>query len=248
MDGLDERGRHVRHPDGERLGLRLDDQPCGLVAGLPLERARAAQELVGHEAEGKDVTARVHRSASHLLRRHVARRADDVAHHRVLGVVVARDAEVEEPEEARITADDQVGRLDVAMDDPVAMRVLEAARQLVEPLDPARHGDGGAAADDRRQRVSGDVLHRHVGPAAVFADGIDRDDVGVLHAGREARLPQESLTHVLVVDVEHLDGDEAIQWRIVGEIHHAHAACAQALTNLERSDVRGKIRHGGSGP
>ena len=98
------------------------------------DRVDARQRLVEHEREAVEVAALVDALAGGLLGRHVGEGADDVAGPRerlVAGQV--GDAEVGQlghaGRRARRVGDDHVLRLDVAVHDAAAVRVLERAAQ-----------------------------------------------------------------------------------------------------------------------
>ena len=92
-----------------------------------------------HEAERVDVGLAVHRLALGLLGRGVAGRAEHCALRLGPGRLGegAGQAEVGDAE-AAVVAEEQVGRLDVAVHEPAAVRVVE--------------GPGGLQADEERLR------------------------------------------------------------------------------------------------
>lgn len=161
--------------------------------------------------------------------------------------MVTCDPEIEQPEQAGIPADHQVRRLYVAMDDAVAVGILQAARQFPQPLDLPADPDSATAVDDVRERLPGDVLHRDVRAAFVFPDPIDADDVGMLDARRELRLLEKAAPDVLVEHSQHFDRDQPVERGIVREVHHAHPALAQAIPDLVRAYLCRAVKlHGDS--
>ena len=93
------------------------------------ERRLERQHLVERQAEAVDVAARV-RLADEPLGGQVAQRADHVARARQLVIPLRLgQAEVGHPERP-LDVQQQVGRLDVAMDDPVGVRVGQRLRRL----------------------------------------------------------------------------------------------------------------------
>ena len=140
-----------------------------------------------------------------------------------------RDAEVRDLD-AALVVDEHVVRLDVAVDDPVPVRVPERREHLADVRD--RHGDGARAAGDEEllQRPSLDVLHDDVVRAVGLAAIEDRDDVRVREAGRVRCLAPEALDELRVVRValvEHLDRDLATELLILGEPDVGHAAAPE---------------------
>ena len=114
-----------------------------------------------------------------------------------------RDAEVDDLHVA-VVADEDVRRRHVAMDD--AERLAVGAALLVRVVQPAaapthdrddvleRHRASAladAATSSCAQVLAVDVLHREEVLAALLADVVDLDDVGVVQRGGEARLVEE---------------------------------------------------------
>ena len=108
---------------------------------LSAVRQLAGQQLVQHDAERIDVAYRRHGLAAHLLRARVIRRhhaqpiivAGDLA--RIARLQELGDAEVEQLRHA-VGADQDVRRLQVAMDDGAAVRVGDRGADLAEQLQP----------------------------------------------------------------------------------------------------------------
>ncbi len=189
----------------------------------PLERPVAGQQLVEDEADGVDVAAGVdpRRVAHDLLGAHVLGRAQQVA---LLGQVLVAvapldlqelgDAEVEDLQHlltGRPAVDEhQVGRLEVAVDDPVLVGHLEDVAELVEdPRRPVeRHRDAGL--QDRLEAPAPDVIHLDEGDGAVRpgVGVVDRDGVGMGEAGHGPRLAAEPGPHLRV---ERDAGDDQLQ-------------------------------------
>src|SRR5689334_65415 len=94
----------------------------------------AAEHLEQQHARAVDVRAQVERPSLHLLRAHVARRAQDLA---VTGAVGAVDmlcnAEIDD-REAAVLAEHEVLRLEIAVQDALLMDVAEREHQLAEQL------------------------------------------------------------------------------------------------------------------
>ena len=231
------------HPRRDGVPRRLGGQDRGdrVGGGGAVERTAAAHHFIDHRAEGPDVGALVDGLASRLFRRHVSRGADDRARARgrLGGRIVERDrgarllqfreAEVEHLD-AAVGSDLDVGRFQIAVDDPAIVRR------------PQRRGDlrrDGKSFVDRhrraaqafRQRLAVDQLHDQV----VGADVVERADVRMVQRGDRPRFAREPIAELFGRD---LDRDVASEPRIARAIHLAHAARTNALDNLVRAQPR----------
>ena len=102
----------------------------------------------------RDLTARG------LLRRHVLRRADDaLTRERALAVHELRDAEVEDLPGAAVAEEDVV-RLEIAVNDAGLACDLETARDLIEQDDELVAREAVLAAQARREIDAVQALHR----------------------------------------------------------------------------------------
>ena len=164
-------------------------------------RPAAGEQLVGEGAKRVDVGRGRDRLAAHLLGRRVLRRhrpAAEPRQRRVVLALVARivqdlgDAEVEQLDRA-VGGDERVRRLEIAMDDEVLVRVLDAVADRGEEREALPHveGPGVAVGGDR---LAGDVLHCEVGPAVAGGAAVEEPrDVGVLEPREDLPLAQEAL-------------------------------------------------------
>ncbi len=221
----------------------MQDRVHDLAEGLPLERQPAGQHLVEHHAQREQVRARIGGPPERLLRRHVGHRAEHRPGHRVVGdgdgdirrsvlprLHELRQAEVEHFHLAA-RVDDDVGALDVAMNDAAAVcldqRVPDLPRDVHRVADRQRPA-GGA----RREHVAFDVLHDEEVGALVFADVVDRGDVrraqrrGRPGFGEKARPP---LGVGPLRRGQELERDVTAKARVFGTVDLAHAASAEAL-------------------
>jgi hypothetical protein len=107
------------------------------------EGAFAGEQLIEDHAAREQVAAPVDRLAGELLGRHVRDGAEHRAELGELGGVELGDAEIGDFD-AAVGEQDDVGGLDVAMDDAALVRVLQGAQQLAH--DAARLGQRERAA------------------------------------------------------------------------------------------------------
>src|SRR5262249_31186368 len=83
--------------------------------------------------------------------------------------------------------------------------------------------------------------------AAVLPDVMDGNDVRMVEPAGYLRLINEALDGLLVFLVrfgKKLDGDEAVQDRVLALVNHAHAALADAAVNLILADDAADARIG----
>jgi hypothetical protein len=221
-----------------------------LLQPLVLDRGRAGQQLVEHHAERVDVAARVDVDLIHLrlLGRHVLERPDDQPQAREPRVLrQLRLGRLGQPEVdhlrhglAVIAGDEHVGRLEVAVDDPLLVRVLHGLADQDEQLQPfpgreampvAVLGDGHAL----------DQLHHEVRAAGRRAAGIeDLGDVRVVHHRQRLPLrfePRDDRTRVQA-QLDDLDRHLARHGlRLLGAEDGTHAAFADLLEEAIGADA-----------
>jgi hypothetical protein len=212
------------------LGHHLGDDGLRGAAG---ERRIAGEHLVGHHAKGVHVAPGGDRALAHgLLGRHVVRRAE---RHAGLGHAGAaagtrdgqRDPKVRDQRRAVVQQD--VLRLDVAVNHPVPVSVVQRGRYLGGNAHRIRDGKLLLAL---QSVAEGFPLHErhHVVGGAVGRARIDQaEDVGVLQVGDGLDLAEKPLgaDDRGKLGPEHLDGDLPIVLEILREIHGRHAARTQ---------------------
>jgi hypothetical protein len=144
-------------------------RPEGLLPGEQLEGDDGERVAVGG---GRAALA--HR----LLRRDVRGRAEHLAG---LGDLVLEpepgDAEVGQ-REAVALVEQHVGRLDVAVDDPLLVRRVERVGRLVQPAQRDARLDVLAGAQPVGHGAASQELHHDERAPIVLADVVDRDHVG----------------------------------------------------------------------
>ena len=224
-----------------------------LAHAAPRERLVAVQRVEERDAESELIGARVDPLAGVLLGCHVARRTDErprLGHRRLErggapaggGELARRDAhgEVRErPPIAEGAREAEVGHFDgprvgdedvvglvVAMDEPSGMGGGETAPRLnvgLEDLAPR------ATFLPLAQRGSEDDFHREERPVANLPRVEDGDDVRVGEASHRLRLAKEARFEALLDPQKQLEGDAAIELRVIGRVHLGHAAGAELL-------------------
>jgi hypothetical protein len=195
-----------------------------------------------HHAQRVDVGARVDVVVVRggLLRAHVLGRADDLAHlgeHRHLGQALRGGLGHAEVDDLGHRApihfrDEDVRRLEVAVDDGLLVRVLHALADAGEQLEPVARGELAPVAVVG-DGLALDILHHEVGAAAVGGAGVeDLRDAGMVHQrqrlalGVEAR-DDRARVHALLDDLQR-DAPPANGLGLLGLVDVAHAARADA--------------------
>ena len=229
--------------------------------GVGGERVHAEDRLVERDAKGELIGARVGRQVVQLLGRHVARRAGQRAQHRARrGAAVRRAtfrrrrdatgdaADERQPEVAHahapIVAEQHVRRLEVAMHQPGVVRRRQPAPGEDEAIE-ARVGRARRLVEPEAQRAPLDELHGHPGqrqrPRRLHARVVHDDDVGVLHARHRLRLGHDVAARRRRRRHQ-LQRDLAVEARIVGPPHDAHAAMPEHLDEHIAADGAEALR------
>ena len=127
-----------------------------------------------------------------------------------------------------VAIDLEVGGLDVPVHDAAAMRVIEPVGEALQQLKLPVDAEVWSFPDALLERETLDELHHDEGLSVFLAEVVDRDDVGMLQAPSGASFLEKSALYVVVADnVEELDGDQAIDGRILGAIDVSHAAATK---------------------
>ena len=156
-----------------------------------------------------------------------------------------------------VLADDDVGRLDVAVEHAAAVGVVDRVADVDEPPQelaqrqraPARvvlqRRVGVEAGDGVLEAVAADEPHRVVGPAvAVAAQAVDRDDPRVLEAAGDLGLEDEpgaagGVVGVVVEDL--LERDLAVQLGVERDEDRAQPAAGVGPQDAEPLAVAGGL-------
>jgi imidazolonepropionase-like amidohydrolase len=246
-EGLDRdrhRWSHVAERPG-RFGDRARDDRLGRGAG---EGRFAQQHLVEDRAERVDVGPRVDDPTGGLFGTQVGGRAGFATVRPPQG---ARDAEVGD-KRMSLRQQDVLG-LDVPMDDPFAVGVVQRVRRLPCDAERVGHRERTLAHDPVGERLALDEGHREPELAAVLAGVVHGEDVGMLQPSRHAHGLAEPLAAdgCAQVPVQQLERHPPVMPNVVRPEHRGHAAAAQftveAIAVAQGLDQAGKrIGHGGN--
>ena len=208
-----------------------------------------------HRRERVHVAARVDGAVARgLLGAHVLRRAE-----RQPGLREAiasglgdreRDAEVGEHRLAFLKQD--VLRLDVAVHQPLSVRVVERARDLLGDRERLVEAELVLALQLVPQRLAADV-RKHVVQHAVRVARVDeRQNVRMIEPRRDLDLGEEPFgaEHRPEFGAQDFERDVTIELAVVSEVDDGHSACPElaldrvALAEDRGEGGRGRVRHG----
>src|ERR1022692_1356212 len=122
-----------------------------------------------------------------------------------------------------------VGRLDVAMNDPFGVSRIQRVRNL----DGQRQNQLGfhrSPSDAMLQRHAIQKLHGDEGLVIVLADVVNGADVGVVESGGGASFTSETFQGLRVlrnVIGQELERNETTQFGVLGLVDYAHTAAAE---------------------
>ncbi len=234
------------HDDGVelRVYLRVDlGRRDGRVVNLlhrhrhhvrAVEGQLAGGRLVHDDAQRVEVAGRAELFALRLLGADVVRRAEHRGIVRHAGVARLRDAKVHDLHVA-VGLDHDVGGLDVAVDDVVAVRDAQRRAHLRGYLGDLARVNLAPLLDGRLQVRAAHVLHDDVVGIVVAAPVVDVDDVGALQVGGRLGLLAKARGEGAVCRVlrkHDLERDGAAERAVRGLVDLGHAAHAYLFKHL----------------
>ncbi len=214
------------HQGAGFFGNDLGDDRLRRRAG---ERRLPGQHLVEHGAQRIDVAPRGDFALPHrLLRRHVERRAEAHAGFGHPGTAGAADRErnAEVRHQGLSVVEQDILRLDVAMDHAMAVGIVECARHLRCNPDGIGDGELGLAGEPVAQALSFDERH-HIEQKAVGLARIEESqNMRMLEVRRGLDLGQEALRpdDRRKLRAQHLQGDPAVMPDVMRQVDGGHAA------------------------
>ncbi len=244
-------GVRVEQGGADRLGLAHQDERLDGV--LAAERRAARQQVVEDGAQAVHVGGGGQAPVGQrLLGRHVAGRAEDHATLRQGGAPLDAlgQAEVGDVGLAPLVEED-VGRLEVAVQDAALVRVVHRAGHLHHQLNkPTR-----CIAWALRQTPPLDELHAEEVLPLMLADLVDGHDVRVVEVGGVFGLGAEAAQLVGAGQgavADHLEGHQAAQRQLPRPVDDAHAAARDFPQHLVIAEApprrRGAGLAGGAAP
>ena len=147
-----------------------------------------------------------------------------------------RQAEVDQPGTAEVV-DQDVGRLDVPVQDPLAVGVVDGVGQVAEDPGGGRRVEAMMVAIPV-QRPPADEMEGHPAAAVVEARVVDGHDVGMVQPRRGPGLAEEALHHALarIGLLEHLEGHVPVEPGVVGQVDVPEAPVSQPLAELKSTE------------
>jgi hypothetical protein len=145
----------------------------------------------------------------------------------------------------RAGGEEDVARLDVAVDQAAGVGGVERAGHLGHDGQGPGRGQAALAPQQGRQVHPVDVAHGDVEQPAVLAGLVDRDDAGMVDAGRDPRLAQEPPAEHVVggqLGREHLERDPAVEAQLHRPVDLAHAPAPQAGLDPVAGDLDVGVR------
>src|SRR5262249_54286255 len=152
-----------------------------------------------------------------------------------------RHREIEDLDVILLAADgdeEEVVRLDVAVNDPEVVRLGQRLAALADDAEDAHRLHPAVAVDGRAYRLAIEELHGHEEQAlAGLAEIEETHRVRVLELRAGLGLVDEAANPLGILGdlgVQNLDGDNAVDGNLAGLVDHAHSALADAINDLVR--------------
>ena len=240
-----ERGIPSRRRDDQRIDLGRDvaadgrrgrDVAVHVLVGHAQRALAGVRHLAGDHLEEEDagcvdVGPAIGLAPLDLLRRQVGDRADDHPLRDALAVRLDRSREAEVGDlHATVIRDQDVLRLDVAVDEAGGMRGRQRLEHGIEEDERLRGGQRPVLPEDVAQGAARHVLHRQVDQPVVLALVVHRDDVAVGQPGGRLGLPLEPRDEGLVVrevGMHDLEGDDPVEPQVERLVDRRHAAAGK---------------------
>jgi hypothetical protein len=211
----------VQVPGGDRHRRAVGPRP---------ERRGAGHQLVQHTSQAVQVRAGIHRPTLGLLGRQISGRAQ----HRPIPGQGHRRRRLDDAEVGHLhpplSTNQHVGRLDVAVHQPLSVRGRQRCAHLHPKLGSPPGRQPALVGQQLGQALAGHILHHQIVLSGIRAAVEHGHDVGMAEAGRAAGLTPEPLHEHRVLGIgraEHLDRHLPLQHPVAGQVHPGHPAHPQ---------------------
>jgi hypothetical protein len=212
LDNRDDLGGQVGVEDLERFGHLLKDLVERGAERISFEGLAAAKQLVENHPGREDVGTMVGALSPHLFRRHVVQRPH---HHLAAGQLRGDQPREPEVQQLRRPAgrNEDVGRLDVAVDHAVDVGVFDAFADLDRELELPCEGHRRVRGHPLLKVLSFQELHGEKRLPFMLAEVVDGDDVLVGKLAGSARLAEEPFLQFVVgfERADQLDGNHTLK-------------------------------------
>ncbi len=143
-----------------------------------------------------------------------------------------RQTEIDDAYVPRRLVDQDVLGLEVSVDEPEGVSVLERGNRLLQHVDDALRRERAFGLYGPSQVSPSNILHRVPQQATALPDVVGVGDVRMDQLGRHARLATEPLHHLRIdheVRVQHLEGHLTLERQIPDPIHPPEPADTELL-------------------
>jgi len=145
--------------------------------------------------------------------------------------------------------DENVGRLDVPVNDSLAVSSIECIGNLDSPIENLFEWKR-LASDAMFKGLAFQTLHDYEGLVSLLTDVVNRANVWMIKGGRSASLPAKAFEGLWVLGEvigKELQSNEAAELRILGFVDNTHSAATElfedAVVRDGLPDKRVGIRH-----
>ena len=198
---------------------------------VALVRLASGEAVIEDASQRVQVAAAVEWAALDLLRRAVVDSAEERARQRrSLRAGALGEAEVAEVRVVARLGDEDVRRLDVAMDEPRSVGGVERTADLLGDHERVGRRQRPALLDQRLEARTAHVAHREVEDPIDLVRVIDRDRVRMVERGGQLGLAEEAGAEGLVereLRGDHLQRDLSPEPVVRRDVHRPHAAAAE---------------------
>src|SRR5204863_5031198 len=123
----------------------------------------------------------------------------------------------------------------ITVQDALSMGVFDRVADLARVVERLCHIERAVARDDRLECFARDELHHDEEKVLLLLGGDDGDDVRMIEAGEEARLPQQ-LAEIEVLLVRNFECDLLVDPGVFREVDRAETAAAKCREDLVLTD------------
>jgi len=180
-----------------------------------------------------------------LFRRHERGRPDDrLRLDQILSVELFRDAEVRDFDSTIERSQEQIRRLDVAMDHIFIVERDQSLPHIAQHREDFRFGELTDRIDDRIESLAWHPFHDEVWYFAFHAEIQDAHDSGFVNGGEDLRFASESDESIVgtAVAKKEFDRNRNIEVIVPARVDDPHRTATDGMQQRDPSDARTTIR------